>query len=70
MTVKAPGGDPYTVKTSGDLTNDGKYTFDDVIGLVELYSSGSSSYISDINGDGVTNFDDVMDFLQYYISIS
>lgn len=69
MTVKAPGGDPYTVKTSGDINNDGKYTLDDITRLVDIYANNTPSDVSDINGDGVTNLADITDFLHYYTNL-
>lgn len=68
MTVKAPGGDEYMFKTSGDINNDNAYGFSDVSGLLNLVVSNGDTTYGDINGDGNVNMTDVSRLLEYVVS--
>lgn len=70
MTINAPGGDKYTVKTSGDINNDGKYSLADVTALLEVVVKNTDSYYADVNGDGSVGLKDVTDLLGYYINMA
>lgn len=66
MTVKAPGGDTYTVKTNGDLDNSGSYTLKDATLLLQNYADKTPNDLCDINGDGVFDFSDITDYMKFY----
>lgn len=68
MTVKAPGGDAYTFKTSGDINNDNAYSFSDVSDLLSLVVNDGDTTYCDIDGDGNVNMTDVSRLLEYVIS--
>ncbi len=68
MTVKAPGGDTYTFKTSGDLNNDNAYRLADVTALLNIVVNNGDKTYADINGDGAVNVTDVSLLLEYVVN--
>ncbi len=68
MTVKAPGGDAYTFKTSGDINNDNAYRLSDVTDLLNIVLNNGDKTYADINGDGAVNVTDVSLLLEYVVN--
>lgn len=68
MTVKAPGGDVYTFKNSGDLNDDDVYRLSDVTDLLKIVANNGDETYADINGDGAVNVTDVSLLLEYVVN--
>lgn len=68
MTVKAPGGDAYTFKTTGDFNNDNAYRLSDVTDLLKIVVNNGDKTYADINGDGAVNVTDVSQLLEYVVN--
>lgn len=65
MTVKAPNGDPYTIKVCGDTNDDGRYDVADVLALLDNILNDDDLTYSDVDGSGRADVNDVLGLINY-----